>query len=155
MISHGINVVALFFIADIIFDRTKTTNISELGGIAKSAPVFSAFFMIVMLANVALPLTNGFIGEFLMLIGLFQYQPVIAIIAGTSIIFGAVYFFWLYQRTIFGEPKSTTENFKDLSGSELIVAIPIVLFIFVIGIYPSFITEIAEPAIKELLKYKL
>lgn len=137
MISHGVVVVGLFFVADIISRRTGTLEISSLGGIAKVAPRFAIFFMIVMLASVALPLTSGFVGEFLMLAGLYQFSPWIAGIAGISIILGAVYMFWLYQRTMYGQPNEKTSNFEDIKGVELVVAVVLILLILWLGIYPK------------------
>jgi NADH-quinone oxidoreductase subunit M len=152
MLSHGFNVMALFFIADIIYSRTKTTQISELGGIAKSAPRFAIFFMIVMLGSVALPLTNGFIGEFLMLVGLAQYNLLVSGVAGISIILGAVYMFWMYQRTMYGEAKTATATFADLTTSEMFVAVPLVVIIIAMGIFPKPLLEIARPAVDLILK---
>ncbi|MDP4209441.1 MAG: NADH-quinone oxidoreductase subunit M [Bacteroidota bacterium] len=153
MLSHGVNIVALFFVADIIQRRTNTTQISELGGIAKQAPRFAVFFMIAMLGSVALPLTNGFIGEFLMLVGLAQYSMAVAAVAGISIILGAVYMFWLYQRTMYGETKPASESFTDLTSTEMLVAVPLIILIVVMGVYPKPLLEIAQPAITEILKY--
>jgi NADH-quinone oxidoreductase subunit M len=151
MISHGFNVMALFFIADIIQRRTNTLQISELGGIAKVAPRFAVFFMVVMLGSVALPLTNGFIGEFLMLVGLVQYSFYVTAVAGISIILGAVYMFWLYQRTMYGETKPITATFADLTRNELWVAVPLIIIIVVMGVYPKPILEIAKPTVESIL----
>jgi NADH-quinone oxidoreductase subunit M len=151
MLSHGVNVVALFFVADIIYSRTQTLQISELGGIAKVAPRFAIFFMIVMLGSVALPLTNGFIGEFLMLVGMAQYSMIITAIAGLSIILGAVYMFWLYQRAMYGETKETTAQFTDLTLGEMLIAVPLVLLILLMGIYPKPLLDIAKPAAEAVL----
>jgi NADH-quinone oxidoreductase subunit M len=139
MFSHGIVVVGLFFVADIIVRRTGTLQIASLGGIAHVAPRFAIFFMVVMLGAVALPLTSGFVGEFLMLVGLYQYNVWIAAVAGISIILGAVYMFRLYQRTMYGEVNALTQNFEDIKGLELLVAVILVLLILVIGIYPNVI----------------
>jgi len=152
MLSHGFNVVALFFVADIIQNRAKTTLISELGGIARIAPRFAIFFMIVMLGSVALPLTNGFIGEFLMLVGLSQYNFMVASIAGVSIILGAVYMFWLYQRTMYGEVKTATASFADLNKTEMIVAVPLAIIIIIMGVYPKLILGITQPVVDSILK---
>ncbi|HAN78969.1 MAG TPA: NADH-quinone oxidoreductase subunit M, partial [Bacteroidales bacterium] len=149
MVAHGINVFGLFLIADIIFVRTKTTELANLGGIASAAPKFAIFFMIVMLGSVALPLTNGFVGEFLMLSGIFNYNAIIAAIAGVSVILGAVYMFRLYRITMFGDSK--TEVFADLSGNEMAMASVVCLLILLTGIYPNLLTSYAEPAIKALL----
>ncbi|HEY4786758.1 MAG TPA: NADH-quinone oxidoreductase subunit M [Bacteroidales bacterium] len=158
MLSHGFNIVALFFVADIIQRRTQTTQISELGGIAKVAPRFAIFFMIVMLGSVALPLTNGFIGEFLMLVGIAKCTfwgsgIVLSGIAGISIILGAVYMFWLYQRTMYGVPKSTTANFSDLNMTEMLIAVPMVIIIIGMGVYPKPVLEIVKPLVESTFKF--
>jgi NADH-quinone oxidoreductase subunit M len=139
MLSHGLVVVGLFFVADVMVRRTGTLRISSLGGIAKVAPRFAIFFMIVMLAAVALPLTSGFPGEFLMLIGLYQYNVWMASFGGISIILGAVYMFRLYQHSMYGEAGQLTQKFEDLRGTELLVAIVLILMILILGIYPKVI----------------
>jgi len=151
MLSHGVNVMALFFIAEIIQNRCETTNISELGGIARSAPRFAIFFMIVMLGSVALPLTNGFIGEFLMLLGLAKYNLWVAAIAGLSVILGAVYMFRLYQHTMYGESNTMTSNFKDLSIIEMTIAVPVTIIIIGMGIFPKPLIDIAQPILQQIL----
>lgn len=151
MISHGINIVGLFFCYEIIVRRTKTGNISSLGGIASKAPVFAAFFMVIMLGSISLPLTNSFVGEFLLLLGLFEYNAWLAGIAGLTIILGAVYMLWMFQRTMYGEVKEATANFTDLTRQEIIVLVPVVAIIFWIGIYPHLFLGIAEPAVKSIL----
>ena len=119
MFSHGINVVGLFFIADIILLRTGTRNINELGGIRNVAPQFTTLFMIIMLGSVALPLTNGFVGEFLLINGLYQYSAWVAAFAGLTIILGAVYMLRSFQSVMLGETKSITANFSALTRNEL------------------------------------
>jgi NADH-quinone oxidoreductase subunit M len=143
--------MALFFIAEIIQNRCETTNISELGGIARSAPRFAVFFMIVMLGAVALPLTNGFIGEFLMLLGLAKYNLWVAAIAGLSIILGAVYMFRLYQHSMYGESNALTSAFRDLSLIEMTIAVPITVIIIAMGIFPKPLLDIARPVIEQIL----
>ncbi|NJO68735.1 MAG: NADH-quinone oxidoreductase subunit M, partial [Bacteroidetes bacterium] len=126
----------------IISRRTGTLHISSLGGIARVAPRFAIFFMVVMLAAVALPLTSGLVGEFLMLIGLYQFNVWIASFAAISIILGAVYMFRLYQRAMYGEPNALTQSFEDIKGLELFVAIVLVILILILGIYPKIILDI-------------
>jgi NADH-quinone oxidoreductase subunit M len=155
MISHGVNIVGLFFCYEIIVRRTKTGDISSLGGIASQAPVFAAFFMIILLGSISLPLTNGFIGEFLLLLGIFQYNFYLALTAGLTIIFGAVYMLRMYQRTMYGEAKAATAGFKDLTRQEIIVLVPIVAIILWIGIYPHMFLDIAEPAARYLGTFSL
>jgi len=151
MFSHGINVVGLFFIIDIISTRTGTFEINKLGGIRNVAPQFAAVFLIVLLASVALPLTNGFPGEFLLFSGIFRFNPWVAAIAGLSVILGAVYMLRSYQTIMLGETNSLTASFSDLSLEEKSVLIPIVLIIIVLGIYPKILLDITAPAIQQLL----
>ncbi len=150
MVSHGINVVGLFYIADLIMTRTHTRKLDELGGIRHTAPQFATYFMILMLASVALPLTNGFIGEFLLINGLFQYNGVIAGVAGLTIILGAVYMLSAYQRIALGPADGHARHFVDLKLNEKLVLIPLVIAIFWIGIYPKPLLDIAGPSVEAL-----
>lgn len=150
MLSHGINVVGLFFIAEILMERLKTRDLADLGGIRLSAPAFSTFFLIVLLASIALPLTNGFVGEFLLINGIFQYSTWMAAVSGLTIILGAVYMLSAYQKIALGKPNKLTEKFADLTPTEKWVLIPLVLMIFWIGVYPGYFLGIAEPSIKAL-----
>jgi NADH-quinone oxidoreductase subunit M len=151
MLSHGVNVMALFFIAEVIQNRCETTTIDELGGIAQSAPRFAVFFMIVMLGSVALPLTNGFIGEFLMLLGLAKYALWIAAVAGLSVILGAVYMFRLYQHSMYGESNSLTSSFRDLNIIEMSIAAPVSIIIIFMGVFPKPLLDIAQPVVQQIL----
>jgi NADH-quinone oxidoreductase subunit M len=152
MISHGVNVVGLFFCYEIIVRRTKTGQISSLGGIATKAPIFAAFFMIIMLGSIALPLTNSFVGEFLLLLGIFEFNAILASIAGLTIILGAVYMLWMFQRSIYGSTNETTVEFADLTRQEILVLTPVVVLILWIGVYPDLFLGLAEPAVRSILK---
>ncbi len=152
MLSHGINVVGLFFAAELIFKRTSSSEVKELGGIAKNAPGFALMFFIVLLASISFPFTNTFVGEFLMLLGIFTTVKLWAILAGLSIVFGAVYMLWLYQRVMLGEPPKFAFHFIDLKPVEWILFSTIVCLILSIGIYPTWILKIAEPAINHILQ---
>ena len=149
-LSHGINVVGMFFIWDIISRRMNTRDINDLGGIAKVAPKFAVAFLIIVLGTVALPLTNGFIGEFLLLNAVFQYNIWYAAIAGLTMIFGAVYMLRMYKGVMQGETNSLTATFTDISGSEVLVLAIICLLIIVIGVYPQPILNISEAAVQNL-----
>lgn len=151
MISHGINVVGLFFIVEIIFSRMKTRDISQLGGIRTVAPQFASLFLIILLGSVALPLTNGFVGEFLLINGIYQYNAWAAAFAGLTIILGAVYMLRSYQNIMLGETNALTKGFPLLTFSEKAVLIPIVILIIAIGVYPKPLLDIAEPAIVKLV----
>ncbi|RAU82115.1 complex I subunit 4 family protein [Pontibacter arcticus] len=151
MLSHGINVTGLFFIIDIIQRQTNTREISSLGGITQNAKGLSIFFMILLMGSIALPLTNGFIGEFLLLMGVYQYNAWFGAVAGLTIILGAVYMLRMFQGVMFGNKSEHTEAFRDLSASELAVLIPLVIMVFWIGLFPNTFLSISEPAVNNLL----
>jgi NADH-quinone oxidoreductase subunit M len=151
MLNHGINVVGLFFVWDIISSRLNTRDTSEMGGIAKVAPKFAIAFLIVVLGTVALPLTNGFIGEFLLLNAVYQYSIWFVAIAGLTMIFGAVYMLRMYKSVMHGETNALTATFTDISGSEMVVLGVICTLIIVIGIYPQPILHLSEEAVNNLI----
>jgi NADH-quinone oxidoreductase subunit M len=153
MLAHGINVVGMFFIADIIFSRTQTRQLDQLGGITRTTPKLTVYFMIMLLGSVALPLTNGFVGEFLLLHGVFTYNHYLGLAAGFTIIFGAVYMLRMFQKSMFGPVSTRTETFADLTSSESLVFIPLVIMVFWIGIYPHTFLRVTEPAVVSLMKY--
>ena len=152
MLNHGINVVGLFFIWDIINSRLNTREISQMGGIAKVAPKFAIAFLTITLGTVALPLTNGFVGEFLLLNSVFQYNIWMAAIAGLTMIFGAVYMLRMYKGVMQGPTNALTATFTDISGTEVIVLGIICILIIVIGIYPQPILHISEAAASNLIQ---
>ncbi len=151
MLNHGINVVGMFFIADILIRRLNTRDITQMGGIAKPAPTLAITFLTVLLGTVALPLTNGFIGEFLLLMGVYNYNIWFAAISGLTIIFGAVYMLRMYQKVMLGPVNSSTAIFEDLNGTEKSVLLIISLLIILIGVYPQPILHISEAAVINLL----
>ncbi len=139
MLSHGINIVGLFILIDLIETRTGTRIIASLGGLASKTPRLALFFMIFLLASIALPLTNGFVGEFMLLTGLFQVHWAYAAVGGLSVILSAVYMLWMYQRVMLGsgEGSVVSEEVKDLGTKEMLLLLPLVIMIFWIGIYPE------------------
>jgi NADH-quinone oxidoreductase subunit M len=151
MVSHGINVVALFFLIDIIEKRTGTRELSKLGGIRLVAPTFTTIFVIVMLGSVALPLTNGFVGEFLLLSAINKYNHCYAAFAGLTIILGAVYMLRSFQKAMLNETNTLTRGFLDLTTNEKLVLIPLAAMVILIGVYPKPLLDISEPAIQHLL----
>lgn len=152
MLSHGVNVVGLFFVLDIIASRMKTNTISELGGIAKQAPKLAIAFLIIVLGTVALPGTNGFVGEFLLLMGVYQYNIWVVVFAGLTIIFGAVYMLRMYQNIMLGTTNSLTAGFTDVKGSEQLVLCIICALIIVLGVYPKPILHLSEASVQQLLE---
>ncbi|WP_316786167.1 NADH-quinone oxidoreductase subunit M [Pedobacter frigiditerrae] len=152
MLSHGINVVGLFFVLDIISSRLKTNKIEELGGLAKVAPKLAITFLIIVLGTVALPGTNGFIGEFLLLYGVYNYNMWLGIVAGLTIIFGAVYMLRMYQKVMLGTTNDLTIGFTDIKGTEKIVLYSICALIIVMGVYPKPIMHLSEASVQHLLE---
>lgn len=152
MLSHGVNVVGLFFILDIIYSRVKTNKIADLGGIAKNAPKMAIAFLIIILGTVALPGTNGFIGEFLLLMGVYQFNVWAVVLAGLTIIFGAVYMLRMYQGIMLGKTNEVTAVFSDIKGSEQIVLIIICALIIVLGVYPKPVLHLSEASVQQLLE---
>jgi NADH-quinone oxidoreductase subunit M len=150
MFAHGVNAVGLFYICAVLMDRTKTNEIAALGGIRNLAPWFATTYFVVLLGSVALPLTNGFPGEFMLLSSLFKYNWVWSLVAGSGVILGAVYMFKSYQGVMLGETKVTT--FPDLDIWDKVVLVPIVIAIILMGIMPDVITRIAQPSIEHLLQ---
>jgi NADH-quinone oxidoreductase subunit M len=152
MLSHGINVVGLFFILDIISSRLKTNTIEELGGIAKVAPKFAIVFLILILGTIALPGTNGFIGEFLLLMGVYQYNIWAGVIAGLTIIFGAVYMLRMYQGIMLGKTNDLTIGFKDINGTEKLTLYMLCALVIALGVYPKPILNLSEASVQHLLE---
>ena len=152
MINHGLVTGALFLAIGIVYERTHTREIAAYGGLATAMPVFAGFFMIFTLAAVGLPGTNGFIGEWLILLGAFRSQPVYAVIAATGLILGAWYMLWLYQRIFFNEAGEKVKNLSPLNMREMITLAPLVLLIFWIGIYPDALLDFLRVSVGHLVE---
>ncbi len=154
MLSHGIVSGALFMLVGMIYERRHTKLISEFGGIAAVMPKFAIIFGIMLMASVGLPLTIGFVGEFLVLLGFYQVSPVMTIIAGTSIILGAVYMLRVMKFTFFG-PLDNEENkkLKDLNRRETWSLIPLVAIVIWLGVYPKPVLEPIDNSVKALLSF--
>lgn len=151
MFNHGLEVVGMFLIFDIIERQLKTRDVTQLGGIAKVAPQMSIAFLIIVLGSVALPLTNSFIGEFLLLNGVYRYNMWMGIVAGLTIILGAVYMLRLYKNVMQGETNSLTATFTDITISEKVVLGVVCLFIIVVGVYPQPVMHLTEAAVTNLM----
>ena len=150
MIAHGYVIVGLFFIAELIEQRYKTQVISEMGGIRTQAPKFTSFFLILVLASVALPGTFNFVGEFTVLYSLAQTNILVAVLGGSTIILGAYYMLKMFQNVMLGETNIVL--FKDLAANEIIVIIAIVGFLIFFGLYPKPIVDLVNPSLIEVLK---
>jgi len=152
MLNHGISTGALFLLVGVIYERRHTRLISEFGGLWKVLPVFSVIFLVIMLSSVGLPGTNGFIGEFLVLLGAFRPWPTWTIFATTGVILSAVYMLWMFQRVIFGPvDNAANENLRDLSLREKLVFAPLLVLVFWIGFYPNPVLSRIQPSIEQSL----
>jgi NADH-quinone oxidoreductase subunit M len=152
MINHGLSTGALFLMVGMIYERRHTRLIAEFGGLWKVIPAFSALFLVVTLSSLGLPGLNGFVGEFLVLVGAFQVNRWLAALATTGIIFAAVYLLWMYQRVAFGEiTHDENRRLTDLSPREWAVLVPVLLFIVWIGVAPTVFTGKTEATVAALL----
>ena len=153
MLAHGVNVVGLFLIADILMRHTGTREMAKLGGIRSMNGNFSVLFLIIMLGSVALPLTNGFVGEFLLINGIYQYGAWVAAFAGLTVILGAVYMLRSYQAIMLGERKDSAIAFGSLASSDKWVLYIICFAIVAFGVYPKPLNDLAEEGTKVILTY--
>jgi len=153
MVNHGISTGALFLIVGFIYERRHTRAIAEFGGLAKQMPIFATIFMIVTFSSIGLPGTNGFVGEFLALMGAFESElRWFAVISTSGVIFAAVYMLWMFQRVMFGELKNpANQNLKDLNAREVILMLPLLVFVFWIGLYPNTFFRKMSPSLEQLL----
>jgi len=154
MLSHGIVSGALFMLVGMIYDRRHTKLMSEFGGLASVMPKYAVIFGIMLMAAVGLPLTIGFVGEFLVLLGFYQISPIMTILAGTSIIIGAVYMLTVFKRSFFGPvTKEENKKLKDLDTRETWSLIPLVAIVIWLGIYPKPILEPINNSVNAMLVF--
>jgi NADH-quinone oxidoreductase subunit M len=148
MLNHGLSTGALFLAVGVIYERRHTRLIREFGGLWQQLPLYGAVFMIVMLSSVGLPGLNGFVGEFLILLGAFETYRVAAIVGTSGVLLGAVYMLWMYQRVMFGPlTNPANRNLPDLSKREVLVFVPILVMCFVMGLYPKPFLNRMEPSV--------
>lgn len=152
MLNHGIVTGALFLSIGIIYDRTHSREIRDYGGLATVLPVYAAFFMVFTLASIGLPGLNGFVGEFLIILGGFTASKWAGVLAATGVIIGAAYMLWLYQRVFFVETNQKVIGLHDMDMREILTLLPMVILIFWIGIYPDTFLSFMHPSVEHLLK---
>jgi len=152
MVNHGLSTGALFLIVGMLYERRHTRLIADYGGLWSVVPALSAIFLIVTFSSIGLPGLNGFVGEFLILVGAFQVHRPAAVLATTGIIFAAVYLLWMYQRVIFGEvTHEENRRLPDLSLREWVILVPVLVFIVWIGVYPVAFTGKTEASVQALI----
>ncbi|MEZ5715495.1 MAG: NADH-quinone oxidoreductase subunit M [Paracoccaceae bacterium] len=152
MISHGFVSGALFLCVGVIYDRMHTREIDAYGGLVNRMPAYALIFMFFTMANVGLPGTSGFVGEFLTLMGIFQVNTWIAAVAASGVILSAGYALWLYRRVVFGDLiKESLKSITDMSGREKAIFAPLVAMTLLLGVYPSLVTDVTGPSVEALL----
>ncbi len=158
MLNHGVSTGALFLLIGMIYERTHSREISKYGGLAGVLPIFTIFFFIITLSSIAVPLTNGFIGEFLILLGTFQAAPVYAYFAVTGVVLGAAYMLWMFKRVFFGEKgelvKDEHHPLHDLSVREVVVLVPLVILVFWMGLFPNHFLNWTKSSVDHLVANK-
>ncbi len=157
MLNHGLSTGALFLLVGMIYERRHTRLMEDFGGLAKVMPVFATFLMIATLASVAVPGTNGFVGEFLILLGAFKSYPVFGAIAASGALFSVIYMLWMYQQVMFGPvDKQENKELSDLNGREIATLLPIAVLIIVMGIFPGlFLRQMDASAEQYIQRYQV
>ena len=151
MINHGVSTGALFLLVGMLYERRHTRIISELGGIQKVAPIFAAVFTVVMLSSIGVPGLNGFVGEFMVLIGSFRTARWYVTVAAAGVILAALYLLWAYQRVFHGEPNEENKTFPEMKLSEGLVMLPLLALIVFGGVYPKPMLDRIEPSVQRIL----
>jgi NADH-quinone oxidoreductase subunit M len=151
MFSHGINIIGMWIVVDLIEKQTGTRKISELGGIAHKAPALTIFLVVIALANIALPLTNAFVGEFMMFTSLFKFNVWYTAVAGLSIILAAVYTLNMVQKVFYGEANSITEKMQEISFNQKLMLGVLVVFIFLFGVYPQPLFDLTKDTVLNII----
>ena len=152
MISHGFISGALFLCVGVIYDRMHTREIDAYGGLVNRMPAYATIFMFFTMANVGLPGTSGFVGEFLTLMGIFQVNTWVAAVAALGVILSAGYALWLYRRVVFGDLiKESLKTISDMTTREKAIFAPLVVMTLLLGVYPSLVTDIIGPSVEALV----
>ncbi|HVT02162.1 MAG TPA: NADH-quinone oxidoreductase subunit M [Thermoanaerobaculia bacterium] len=152
MVNHGLSTGALFLLVGVIYDRRHTRLMADFGGIARTMPLFTVFFVIAVLSSIGLPGLNGFIGEFLILSGSFKTMPVLTTISASGVILAALYLLWLVQRVFWGPiTKEENRNISDIAWNEIAAVVPLVILMVWIGIHPGTFLDRMQPSVQQLL----
>ncbi len=154
MVNHGLSTGALFLIVGILYERRHTRLIEEFGGLSKVVPLYATFFMVVTLSSIGLPGLNGFVGEFLILLGTFKVHKLFAVLAATGVILAAVYMLWMFQRVMFGKiTKEENRKIPDMNLREIAYMLPLVVFIIWIGVYPQPFLRKMDASVNHLISH--
>jgi NADH-quinone oxidoreductase subunit M len=152
MLNHGVSTGALFLLVGILYERRHTRAIAEYGGLSKVVPTFAFVFMVITFSSIGLPGLNGFVGEFMILLGAFKYAPIPAALSTTGVIFGAAYMLWAFQRMMFGPlTHHANKELQDMNARELLYMAPLVVLVFVMGLFPQVFLDRINPSVDAFL----
>jgi NADH-quinone oxidoreductase subunit M len=152
MLNHGVSTGGLFLLVGMLYLRRHTREIAEFGGLWKRVPVYAAIFMVVMLSSIGLPGLNGFVGEFLIMVGAFIRMRLATVLAVTGVILEALYMLWTYERVMFGPiVKAVNETISDLSSREIAVMVPVIALMLFMGLFPRPLISRIEPSVTAML----
>lgn len=162
MLNHGISTGALFLLIGMIYERTHSREIQKYGGLASALPIYTIVFVIVTMSSIAVPMTNGFIGEFLILLGSYQYHIGVAAVAVSGVVLGAAYMLWMVKKVFFGPKgeivleaeKDPTHHLHDMSWREILVMAPLILMIFWMGLFPNQFLNFSKASLDHLIQNK-
>ena len=152
MLSHGIVSSALFLCIGVLYDRHKTRIVKYYRGMTITMPIFATIFLLFTLANISVPGTSSFIGEFLILVGTFQSNTLITVLASTGIVLGAAYSIWLYNRVAFGALTNYIVAFNDINKREMMIFVPFIILTLLMGIYPNIFIDTMHMSVSNLLE---
>ena len=153
MVNHGLSTGALFLLVGVLYERRHTRLIAEFGGLAARMPVYAAVFLIIAMSSIGLPGLNGFVGEFMILMGVFPVSWIWAAVAATGIVLGAAYMLWLYQRVMFGRLENpANETLRDLTVRELATFLPLIVLVFWIGIFPKPFLDVLDKPVEKIVR---
>jgi NADH-quinone oxidoreductase subunit M len=153
MISHGLVSGALFLCVGVLYDRMHTKEINAYGGVVETMPKFAVIFLLFVMASIGLPGTSGFIGEFLVLAGIYKVNKIVTMLAATGLVLGAAYMLWLYKRVVFGTiTNNEVAHLTDVSKREILMFAPLIILVLLIGIYPKIITDFIRPSVLNAVK---
>jgi NADH-quinone oxidoreductase subunit M len=152
MVAHGLSTAALFLTAGYLMRQKDTSLINNFGGLTKTAPLLTGFFLVASLSSIALPGLAGFVGEFMVLTGTYQRNQIVAVIATLGIILAAIYMLWLYQRVFTGPENDGTKNVSDLNTKQSLILTPVVVLTILFGLFPSPVIKVSETAVANTLK---
>ena len=155
MISHGVTIVALFYLVHLIQERASTLELSRMGGLKFAAPNMAILLLIVVLSSISLPLTSSFVGEFLIITGLARQSIWIAAFGGTTMILGAVYMLYAYQRIMLGDRNPVFIKVRDIRILDYLVLVPLIAVILIFGIYPQPILNLIQESVNSMLEFSI